>query len=78
MGLGINITSMMMIPVTQAISGTLLGQDPISISVLIIVSGVLALSLIWILSFYLIKSGQPNSDDVRKHSFPLFKNKLKK
>ena len=78
MGLGINITSMMMIPVTQAISGTLLGQDPISISVLIIVSGVLALSLIWILSFYLIKAGQPNSDDVRKHSFPLFKNKLKK
>ena len=80
MGLGINITSMMMIPVTQAISGTIFqsGQDPVGISVLIIVSGVLALSLIWILSFYLIKSGQPNSDDVRKHSFPLFKNKLKK
>ena len=71
MGVAINITSMAAIPVFQLLAGGL--TNPQTEAIVALCSAVILLGMIWSLSTYLKRIGQPHVDDTRKHTFPLAK-----
>ena len=71
MGVAINITSMAAIPVFQLLAGGL--TNPRTEAIVALCSAVILLGMIWTLSTYLKRSGQPHVDDTRQHTFPLAK-----
>lgn len=71
MGVAINITSMAAIPVFQLLAGGL--TNPRTEAIVALCSAVILLGMIWVLSTYLKRSGQPHVDDTRKHTFPFMR-----